>query len=97
MSLVRASALFKIEPAKTVNKQRVSLRPNEHRYEEEGEEPYIKYTCQICEQLAREVRGYKFDEGNFTLMSFPEGTPNCPCCGIRLNWNYKHYESERGN
>lgn len=90
MALVRADALFKIYPAKAVHKQKVKLRPNEHHYENEGEEPYIKYSCQICEQLAAQVKGFCFDDdGNFLRFSFPKGTERCPCCGVNIDWNYK--------
>ena len=96
MALSRASAMFKIFPAPRVYKQRVKLRPNEHHYENEGEEPYIKYTCQICEQLAENVKGFPLhtdnedDEvGQFVRFSFPEGTERCPCCGVYIDWDYK--------
>lgn len=94
MALVRADAMFKIYPAKVVHKQRVALRPNEHHYEKEGEEPYIKYSCQLCEKLSEEVRDVSFEDeaGNdtkFIRFSFAEGTPNCPCCGINIDWSYK--------
>lgn len=98
MALVRADAMFKIFPSKMVHKQKVKLRPIEHHYESEGEEPYIKYGCQICETLAKEVEGiplYADDEnderGKFVRFSFPEGTPNCPCCGINIDWDYKKF------
>ena len=39
MALVRADAMFKLYPAKAVYKQKVKLRPNEHHYENDGEEP----------------------------------------------------------
>ena len=94
MALVRADAMFKIYPAKVVHKQEVKLRPNEHHYENEGEEPYIKYTCQICEQLAEKIKGFHFDkeheeERKFIRFSFPKGTKQCPCCGINIDWDYK--------
>lgn len=60
MAIVRADAMFKLYPAKAVYKQKVKLRPNEHHYENEGEDPYIKYSCQICEQLAERVKGSPF-------------------------------------
>ena len=66
--------LFKLYPAKCVYKQRVKLRPNEHHYENEGEQPYIKYSCRICEQLAEEVKSvhsYIFEENEkFVNFSF---------------------------
>lgn len=96
MSLVRADALFKLYPANVVHKQRVKLRPNEHHYENEGEEPYIKYSCQLCEQLAEKVKGlpvYAYDEdddgGKFIRFSLQKGIEQCPCCGIYIEWNYK--------
>lgn len=94
MALLRASALFKIYPAKHVYKQRVKLRPNEHHYENAGNS-YIKYSCQLCEQLAENGKGFPLytddDElGQFINFSFPEGTERCPCCGIYIDWNYKY-------
>ena len=96
MALVRADAMFKLYPAKSIHRQRVKLRPNEHHYENEGEEPYIKYSCQLCDQLAKNVKGILIytndeeDEGKrFVKFSFPKGTERCPCCGIYIDWNYK--------
>ena len=96
MALVRADAMFKLYPAKVVHKQRVKLRPNEHHYENEGEEPYIKYSCQLCEQLAKSVKGlpvYAYDEdddgGQFIRFSLPKWIEQCPCCGVYIEWNYK--------
>lgn len=93
MALTRAEAMFKIFPEKVVYKQKAKLRPNEHHYENEGEEPYIKYSCQICEQLAKNIEGFRFEEENedvkFTRFSFPEGTKQCPCCGVNIDWDYK--------
>lgn len=96
MALIRANAMFKVFPAKVVHKQKVKLRPNEHHYENVGEEPYIKYSCQICEQLAKSVEGlslYSDDENDederFIRFSFPKGTKQCPCCGVNIDWDYK--------
>lgn len=93
MALVKANVMFKIFPAKVVHKQKVKLRPNEHHYENEGEEPYIKYSCQICEQLHKSIKDFYFDEDNedkkFVRFSFPKYTEQCPCCGINIDWNYK--------
>lgn len=91
--LVNVSLLFKPFPAKAVHKQRVKLRPVEHHYEKEGEEPYIKYGCQICDSIAGMVKGLSLDEndgeGEFTRLSFTKGTPQCPCCGVNIDWEYK--------
>ena len=94
MALVRAAAMFKLFPGKHVHRQKVKLRPIEHHYEEEGEEPYVKYSCQLCEQLADNVKGFHFEDENgndakFTRFSFPEGTERCPCCGVYIDWDYK--------
>lgn len=93
MPLAKADVLFKFYPAKYVHKQRVKLIPNEHHYENEGEKPYIKYSCKICEQIveqAKSVHSYIFDENEkFVNFSFPKGTERCPCCGVYIEWNYK--------
>lgn len=96
MALIRAEAMFKLFPAKLVHKQKVKLRPIEHHYENEGEEPYIKYSCQICEQLAEEynkvyshMSGLFDKENQFNRFSFQRGTKQCPCCGINIDWDYK--------
>lgn len=90
MALIRATAMFKPFPADHVHKQKVKLRPNEHHYENEGEEPRIKYTCRLCEQLVENLNGFLDDEDvKFSRFSFPEGTEQCPCCGINIDWDYK--------
>ena len=94
MALSRATALFKLYPAKHVHQQKVKLRPNEHHYEEEGQPPYIKYSCQLCEKLAENAKGCYFDgyedDVSFIRFSLPEGTERCPCCGINIDWDYKY-------
>lgn len=45
--------IFHVKGANKVSTQRVSLRPVEHHYENEGEEEYIKYGCQLCEDIAQ--------------------------------------------
>ena len=93
MALIRAEAMFKMFPTKAVHKQKVKLRPNEYYYENKGEETYIKYSCQICEQMSESVKDFHFDEGDedgkFVRFSFPKGTEQCPCCGINIDWDYK--------
>ena len=90
MNLIKATAMFKIFPAKAVHRQRIKLRPNEHHYESDGETPYIKYSCPLCEQIANEVKGLDvFEEGKFIRFSFPEGTKQCTCCGVNIDWDYK--------
>lgn len=96
MALSRASAMFKLYPAKHVYKQRVKLRPIEHHYEKEGEEPYIKYGCQLCEQLVENVKGFPLytddeddEDGQFVRFSLSKGIERCPCCGVYIDWDYK--------
>lgn len=89
MALIRADAMFKIYPAKVVHKQKVKLRPNEHHYENKGEEPYIKYSCQICEAIANRCKDVQNEDGEFIRFSFPKGTKQCPCCGVNIDWDYK--------
>ena len=94
MALVKVSEVFKLFPAEYVHMQKVKLRPNEHHYEEDGEPPYIKYSCRICEQIAENVKSahsYIFEENErFVRFSFPEGTERCPCCGVYIDWDYKY-------
>lgn len=89
--LIRASAMFKVIPAEYTYLQEIKLRPNEYHYEESGKEPYIKYTCQICEQIAKATEKFQpaIENGRFNSFSFPKGTKQCPCCGINIDWNYK--------
>lgn len=91
MALIRADVMFKVFPAKVTHKQKVKLRPNEHHYENEGEEPYIKYGCQICETIAERYKENVLNEQDekFVRFSFPKGTEKCPCCGINIDWDYK--------
>ena len=78
MALVKADAIFAVYPAKAAYMYRVKLKPAEHHYENDGEEPYVKYTCQLCEQLAEKLK--------FIPCAFPAGTEKCPCCGINIDW-----------
>lgn len=54
--------------------QRITyINPSKHHYEEPGEEPYIKYSCPVCEAV-----------GN--LHQVTPGEVNCPLCGVNLSW-----------
>lgn len=88
MALIRVNKMFKPFPSMKIYEQEVKLRPIEHHYENIGEIPYIKYGCQICEEIAK---AYKliYGEENFHKFSISKGEPNCPCCGIKLDWDYK--------
>lgn len=59
------------EEAEKSYKNKVSLYPVEHHYEDEGKPEYIKYGCPICELLG-------------ARHSFPALTPRCPICGVNL-------------
>ncbi|MNS99304.1 hypothetical protein D3C72_1337030 [compost metagenome] len=54
--------------------QRITyVKPIEHHYENEGESPYIKYGCPVCELL-----------NNKHQVTF--GSDNCPLCNVNLLW-----------
>lgn len=94
MALIGTTAMFKIYPAKHVHKQKVKLRPIAHYYGEKDGIPYIKYSCQLCEQLAKEVEGFPLidkngETGQFIKFQIHEGMEQCPCCGINIDWDYK--------
>ena len=90
VSLMRSDVMFKVDGAKCVERQKVKLRPIERHYEKENESEKIKYSCQLCESLSREYPNKVLDEDNqFKNFSFPKGTPQCPCCGINIDWDYK--------
>ena len=94
MALIGVTEMFKLFPAKAAHKQRVKIRPIEHHYENEGDPPYIKYGCPICEQLAIKTRGKPlFDENGerreFVRFQIHKGMEQCPCCGINIDWDYK--------
>lgn len=57
--------------------------PVEHHYEDEGETPYIKYGCPICESL-----------GNVHQLTPTES--NCPICGVKLCWETKTADAVSG-
>lgn len=87
MALVRATAMFRPFAGKYVYRQKVKLRPNVHYY---NDNPlHIKYTCQICEQLAENLNGF-LDNGNeqFARFAIPYGIEQCPCCGINIDWYF---------
>lgn len=58
-------------------KRKVKVNPIARHYENLGEQPYIKYSCPVCDAV-----------GNRPF-SITEGTENCPLCGVALNWNRK--------
>lgn len=49
------------------------IKPIEHHYEENGERPYIKYGCPVCEAL-----------GNKHQVTY--NTEKCDLCGVNLLW-----------
>lgn len=89
MALIKSDVLFHVKGAKIVSKQKVSLRPVEHHYENKGEDKYIKYGCQLCEELAKAYPNKLMDKDEkFIRFSFPKGTKQCPVCGVYIDWNY---------
>ena len=90
MALMSSNVLFEVHGGKYVHNQKVSLRPIEHHYEEDGEPENIKYSCQLCENLSKLYPNKIMDDDEqFKKFSFSKGTPQCPCCGINIEWNYK--------
>lgn len=54
--------------------QRITyVKPTENHYENVGENPYIKYSCPVCELL-----------GNKNQV--PIGISNCSLCNVNLLW-----------
>lgn len=62
------------------------MKPNKHCYENEREEPYIKYSCQLCESLFERIQdsGANNEAVKFGKFSFPQGIEQCLCFGIRM-------------
>lgn len=86
----RFDGVFHINGAKIVSRQRVSLPPVEHHYEAEGEEKYIKYGCQLCEEIAQNYPNKLMNKDErFNRFSFPKGTERCPCCGVYIDWEHE--------
>lgn len=54
---------------------RVSVKPIAHHYEDKGEEPYIKYSCPVCDEF-----------GARHALDF--GESHCPICNVYLFWGY---------
>lgn len=80
---------FDIHPANKIYNQKISVKPIAHHYEEKGELPYIKYNCPLCEKIAKKINTPTplcIDGLSFLRFSIPKNTPNCPCCGINLDW-----------
>ena len=87
MALVRATAMFRPFAGKYTYRQKVKLRPNVHYY---NDNPLcVKYTCQICEQLAKNLNGFLDNENKqFASFAIPYGIEQCPCCGINIDWDF---------
>lgn len=63
----------KVKEAEFAYQRITYIRPTEHHYEEMGENPYIKYSCPVCEAV-----------GNLHQVTLRDR--NCPLCGVYLNW-----------
>ena len=87
VALARVIAGFRPFPGKYVCEQKVKIRPNVHYYNDDGS--YVKYTCQICDQVVDGLNGFLDNEDErFVRFSFPERTEQCPCCGINIDWDF---------
>ena len=92
MALVRVIAGFRPFQAEVTFKQKVKLRPNVHYYNEDGS--YVKYTCQICEQIVDSLNGFLDNEDErFVKFSLTEGAEQCPCCGINIDWDFIQHDN----
>ena len=64
---------FVFHKGKLVHQSKISVKPVTHYYEEND---YRKYTCPICDNVGCNHQ-------------VTEGEPNCPICGINLEWEDK--------
>lgn len=67
---------YNIYKSDKIYKTRIKAIPIEHHYEENGEEPYIKYSCPICDNLGIKHQVHPWED-------------NCSICGINLDWSEK--------
>lgn len=62
--------------------------PTPHHYEETGENPYIKYTCPVCDIAGNRHQVIK-------------GSNNCPLCNVNLLWEWdlgdEDYQYQKGS
>lgn len=60
-----------------------------------GEEPKIKYSCPICEDISKQYVKFKLNtkDEKFNIFSLSKGIPNCHCCGVNIDWNYKKVQN----
>ena len=87
MALLKTEIQVNLFPEIKGSGQRVKIRPKKLQASDN------QYTCPLCSQLAGKMSGLLFqgniydnDFGEFKEISFSEGTKNCPCCGININW-----------
>lgn len=64
----------KVLEAEYVYKRFVYVKPIAHHYEAQGEKPYIKYCCPVCEAL---------DNKHQVI----HGTERCPLCNVNFTWD----------
>lgn len=62
-----------VSTSKYIYERKTSVRPISRHYEEEGEKPYIKYGCPVCESL-----------GNHHQVE--KGADKCYSCNVNLTW-----------
>lgn len=56
-----------------IYKCKACVFPVAHHYEEAGEEPYIKYSCPVCDSLNNKHQVHPWQQ-------------NCPLCNVNLFW-----------
>ena len=56
-----------------IHKCKAYVIPVAHHYEEAGEEPYIKYSCPVCDSLNNKHQVHSWQQ-------------NCPLCNVNLFW-----------
>lgn len=95
MGIIKINTRFDVKSARIVCEQKVSVRPIAHHYEEIGQPEYIKWSCPICEEIAKKYPNFILDEDHqFNNFSFTEETERCPVCGINLNWGAPNFAYE---
>ena len=63
----------KVTAAKHAYQRITYVKPIEYHYENEGDEPYIKYGCPVCNLLGNKHQ-------------IAKGKKNCPLCNVNLLW-----------
>ena len=65
---------YNIYKSDKIYKTKIKAIPIAHHYEKDGENPYIKYSCPVCEGLGIKHQVHPLED-------------NCKICGINLDWS----------